>query len=188
MATFFDPPSRFGGHIFDKPPREVHYGGRPYFIYSDGPAVYVYGDADAVRRNRAGIQLWVDGKTLGIDGFFTTPNSKEAFRRDPWPGFGARGMRLVNEVKTMTGCEEVIVLDGWQGKHRDQSDRLRAAMTKMPEPVMLRNRDRHYRAYYDRFVAGGVLEAVRDNGWYGAFGFVRTEGHMLRATELTGWA
>lgn len=183
MAIFSSPP------VFTEPPRELFYGGRPYIICSNGSAVYIYGDADAVRRKRSGIQLWVEGKTLAIDGFFTTPHSKEAFRRDPpWPGFGARGMRLVNEVKTMTGCDEVIVSDAWQGKYRDDSGRLRAAMTKMPEPLALRNRDSHYRAYYDRFEADGVLDAVRENGWYGAYGFVRTDGLMLRATELTGWA
>jgi hypothetical protein len=188
MANFFSPPL-FNPNPFADPPLELFYGGRPYIVYSNGVDVYIYGDADAVRRKRSGIQLHVDGKTLEISGFFTTPDSKEAFRRDPpWPGFGARGMRLINEVKTRLGCDEVIVSDAWNGKYRDNSARLQAAMVSMPAPLALRNRDRHYRAYHDRFEAGGVLDAVRENGWYGAYGFVRTEGSMLRATELTGVA
>ena len=71
----------------------------------------------------AGILLRVRNDTLIVDSFFfaVSPEAKESFRRDPWYGFGKRGMRLIDWVKHVTRCTLVRLHDEWRGKHRENS-------------------------------------------------------------------
>jgi hypothetical protein len=158
---------------------EVPIGDPPYTVrfrdlrVQGGYHVHVFGGPD---HKQAVIKLNVSGDDLLLDSFFygAQQKGKDAFKREEdWPGFGPRGMRLVQWVQEVTGCKRVVLLDAWRGRYGETSAEFGALMgdiKRRRRDTLYKTDPEHYDKMHARLVKSGAIDRVAKHGYYGTYG------------------